>query len=153
MKPMAALAAAATVAMLAMQPAAAQDAPRDDETAAREMRDMAERLDDPRTQQRASRAIAAITRALLSMPLAPIAEAAREIDPSSDLADMPDDANLGDLAGPNAEQLPQELAARTGGMMRATSVMATRLAVLTPVLRDMAREMRVQMERELRNAR
>lgn len=113
----------------------------------------AELLADDATQDRVARAMQALSRALLAMPVGPLAEAVREIDPDAAMADLPPDARLADLAGPDAEDMPEHLADNSRTMMRGMGLLARQMAVMAPVLRDMASDMAAQMERGLREAR
>jgi hypothetical protein len=139
---------AAPALMVAMAaPAAAQN--RDDDRIA----GAADILADEETQDRVSRAMRVMTRALLSMPVGELAEAVREIDPDADMADLPRNARVADLMGEDAEDLPRRMAGQSRVMMRTMSVMTRQLAALTPVLRAMASDMQAQMEREMRDPR
>lgn len=113
----------------------------------------AEVLGDAGTQERVSRALQVMTRALLSMPVGPIAEAVTEIDPESDMADVPRDARVADMVGPEADDMPERMAGQSRTMMRAMSVLTRQLAVMAPVLRDMASQMAAQVETEVRDPR
>lgn len=112
-----------------------------------------EMLSDEATQDRIAQTMRVLSRALLSMPVGPLAEAVREIDPDSAMADMPSDMRLGDLAGPDADELPEQLAVHSRAMTRSMGVLARQMAVIAPVLRDMANDMAAQMEREMRDGR
>jgi hypothetical protein len=138
--------AAALVSMTAV-PAAAQN------VADERIADAAELMDDEQTQDRVGRAMQVLTRALLSMPVGELAEAVREIDPDSDMADLPRNARLADLMGDDAEDLPREMGRQSRTMMRAMSVMTRQMAVLAPTLRSMASDLEAQMDRELRSRR
>ena len=70
----------------------------------------------------------AMTRALLSMPVGPLADAAARIDPDSDLADLPPDATMADLAGED-----EDMPARMGDEARRAS------HAMAGVTRDVAR--------------
>lgn len=131
------LALAVTASPAAAQPAAGQ------------LEDTADLLSDEAAQDRLARSIAAIGRVLMAVPVGPLAEAVREVDPDSDLGDLPADARLGDLAGEDADDMPDRLASQSRVMMRSMGVLARQLAVMAPVLRDMASDMSAQMEREL----
>ena len=110
-------------------------------------------LSDEDTQDRVARSMRVLSRVLLNMPVGPIAEAVREIDPDSDMADMPADMRLGALAGADADELPEQLAGQSRVMMRSMGTLARQMAVMAPVLRDMASDMAAQMERNMRDAR
>jgi hypothetical protein len=140
------ISAAALVSMTAV-PAAAQN------VADERIAEAAELMADEQTQDRVGRAMQVLTRALLSMPVGELAEAVREIDPDSDMADLPRNARLADLMGDDAEDLPHEMGRQSRTMMRAMSVMTRQMAVLAPALRSMASDLEAQMDRELRGSR
>lgn len=117
------------------------------------MTEGADILADEATQERVARAMQGLSRALLAMPVGPLAEAIREIDPDAAMADLPADARLGDLAGPEADDVPEQLAGNSRVMMRSMSMLARQMAVMAPVLRDMASDMAAQMEQSVRDAR
>jgi hypothetical protein len=143
--PLRLLAASSLIALTAV-PAAAQVA---DERIA----DAVEQLSDEQTQDRVARAMQAMSRAMMAMPVGQMAEAVREIDPDAPMADLPRDARVADLMGDDAEDMPRQMAEQSRTMMRMMSVFGRQMAVMAPVLRDMARDMGAQMEREVRNAR
>ena len=131
------------LALAAPLPAAAADG---------EMRDAVATLNDPATQDRMADTITAIVGALMQMPVGPLAEAVARVDPDSDAAYIPRDATLGEVAGRDPDY-----ADRMGADVRATRRMAGQaaaaLAVYAPVLKDMARDMAAQWERDREAAR
>src|SRR3546814_16736179 len=91
--------------------------------------------------------ITAIVGALMQMQVGPLAKAVAEIDPESDAAYIPPDATLGEVTGSDPYY-----AERMGDDVRATTRMAghaaSALAAYAPVLKDMARDLAAQWERE-----
>jgi len=138
-----ALIALPLLALAAPLPAAAADP---------ELRDAVATLNDPVAQDRMADTITAIVGALMQMPVGPLAEAIGGVDPDSDAAYIPRDATLGEVAGRDPDY-----ADRMGADVRATTRMAgqaaSALAVYAPVLKDMARDMAAQWEREREAAR
>lgn len=125
------------LALAAPLPAAAGDGSLDDAAAT---------LRDPAAQEQMADTVAALVGALMQMPVGPLVEAAARIDPDSDIAAIPPDATLGELAGrdaSDAERLGDDV--RTGTRMAGD--MAAALAAYAPVLKDMARDMAAQWER------
>ncbi len=116
------------------------------------MRGAVATLNDPVTQDRMADTITAIVGALMQMPVGPLAEAIGRVDPDSDAAYIPRDATLGEVTGRD-----RDYADRMGADVRATTRMAgqaaSALAVYAPVLKDMARDMAAQWEREREAAR
>src|SRR3546814_16673147 len=95
--------------------------------------------------------ITAIVGALMQMQVGPLAKAVAEIDPESDAAYIPPDATLGEVTGSDPYY-----AERMGDDVRATTRMAghaaSALAAYAPVLKDMARDLATQWERERADA-
>ncbi|SNT26561.1 hypothetical protein [Sphingopyxis indica] len=114
--------------------------------------DAAATLSDPAAQDRMADTVAALVGALMQMPVGPLAEAVARIDPESDAAYIPPDATLGEIAGSDpdyGERLGDDVRAGT----RMAGSMAAALAAYAPVLKDMARDMAAQWERERASAR
>lgn len=117
-----------------------------------DMRETVATLNDPAQQDRMVDTVSAIVGALLQMPVGPLAEAVARVDPYSDAAYIPPDATLGDVTGRDPAY-----ADRIGADVRATTRMAgqaaSALAIYAPVLKDMARDLAAQWERERAAAR
>ncbi|WP_338426066.1 hypothetical protein [Sphingopyxis kveilinensis] len=115
--------------------------------AAGETNDTVAVLNDPAMQDRMADTISAIVGALMQMPVGPLAEAVARVDPESDAAYLPPDATLGELAGRDPDY-----ADRMGDDVRASARMAghaaSAMAAYAPVLKDMARDLAAQWERE-----
>lgn len=106
---------------------------------------MAEKLSDPALQHSMSTAIAALSEALLDMPIAPFARAVEAMgDP--DARDIDPDATLADVAGPEARRMPREMARKLPQMMDAMGGMAGAMEAMLPRLEAMGRQMRDRME-------
>ena len=114
---------------------------------ANEMQGAVATLNDPVAQERMAETITAMVGALMRMQVGPLAKAVAEIDPESDAAYIPPDATLGEVTGRDPEY-----AERMGADVRATTRMAghaaSALAAYAPVLKDMARDLAAQWERE-----
>ena len=119
--------------------------------AANEMQGAVATLNDPVAQDRMADTITAIVGALMQMQVGPLANAVADIDPESDAAYIPPDATLGEVTGRDPEY-----AERMGADVRATTRMAghaaSALAAYAPVLKDMARDLAAQWERERADA-
>jgi hypothetical protein len=117
-----------------------------------DVRDTVATLNDPAQQDRMADTVSAIVGALMQMPVGPLAEAVARVDPYSDAAYIPPDATLGDVTGRDPGY-----ADRIGADVRATTRMAgqaaSALAIYAPVLKDMARDLAAQWERERAAAR
>lgn len=109
-------------------------------------------LNDPAMQDRMADTVTALVGALMQMPVGPLADAVARIDPESDAAYIPRDATVGDMAGRDpyyAERMGDDVRAGT----RMAGHAASALAAYAPVLKDIARDMAAQWEREREAAR
>jgi hypothetical protein len=120
--------------------------------AASEMRGAVATLNDPATQDRMADTISTLVSALMQMQVGPLAKAVAQVDPESDAAYIPPDATLGEVTGRDPEY-----AERMGDDVRAGTRMAGHaaeaLAAYAPVLKDMARDLAAQWDRERADAR
>lgn len=119
---------------------------------AAEVRDAAEALTDPVEQDRMADTVAAMVDALMRLNIGPLAEAVARVDPDSGAAHIPPDATLGEVAGRDPDYgrrvgADARLASRMAGQV------ATAAAAYAPVLKDMARDLMAQWERERAAAR
>lgn len=109
-------------------------------------------LADPATQDRVADTVAVLAGALMRMNVGPLAEIIAEVDPDSPAAAIPPDATLGEVTGRDPDY-----AERMAGDVRAGTRMAGRaasaLSAYAPVLKDMARDLAAQWEREREAAR
>ena len=119
---------------------------------ANEMRGTVATLNDPAAQDRMANTVTALVAALMQMQVGPLAKAVAQVDPESDAAYIPPDATLGEVTGRDPES-----AERMGDDVRAGTRMAghaaSALAAYAPVLKDMARDLAAQWERERATAR
>lgn len=132
------LAALPLIALAAPLPASANDG---------SMRSAVATLNDPAAQDRMADTVATLLGALMQINVGPLAEAVARIDPESDAAYIPPDATLGEVAGRDsryAERVGDDI--RVGTRMAGQA--ASALAVYAPVLKDMARDLAAQWERE-----
>lgn len=109
-------------------------------------------LNDPAAQERMADTVTALVGALMQMQVGPLAEAVAKVDPESDAAYIPRDATVGDIAGRDphyAERMGADVRAGT----RMAGQAASALAAYAPVLKDMARDLAAQWERERAAAR
>ena len=134
------LAALPLLALAAPMPAAAAD---------RDMRGAVTVLNDPAMQDRMTDTVAMLVGAMMRLNVGPLAEAVARVDPESDAAYIPPDATLGEIAGKD----DPHYADRVGDDVRAGSRMAgqaaSTLASYAPVLKDMARDLAAQWEKQL----
>ncbi|WP_428683580.1 hypothetical protein [Sphingopyxis sp.] len=109
-------------------------------------------LNDPAAQERMADTVTALVGALMQMQVGPLAKAVAQVDPESDAAYIPQDATVGDIAGRDpayAERMGDDVRAGT----RMAGQAASALQAYAPVLKDMARDLAAQWERERAAAR
>ena len=135
------LAAPALALVLAASPAAAK--PGSTER-------MTEMMRDPATQQAMARAVAAMSEAMLDMPLEPLARAAEAMGDRRTARNMRG-ATVGDYAGPEARDVPREMSRKLPAVMGAMGGMAAAAEEMTPALKAMAREMGARMKDAMRD--
>ncbi|HWW57472.1 MAG TPA: hypothetical protein VN047_11340 [Sphingopyxis sp.] len=120
--------------------------------AASEVQEAVATLNDPVAQDRMADTITAMVGALMQMQVGPLAKAVAQIDPESGAAYIPPDATLGEVAGRDPEY-----AERMGDDVRAGTRMAghaaSALTAYAPVLKDMARDLAAQWDRERADSR
>lgn len=141
MKNSALLAAPALALVLAASPAVA----RDDSP-----RRMAEQMRDPAAQQAMARAVAAMSEAMLDMPLDPLARMADTMGDHRTARRMRG-ATVGDYAGPEARDVPYEMSRKVPRLMGQAGGMVAAAKEMTPALKAMAREMGARMKEAMRD--
>lgn len=107
---------------------------------------LAERLSDPAFQQEISGTVAVMSEILLDLPIAPLAEAAAEMA-GEDPAEVDPDLTLRQLAGPDAERVPGEIAENLPRIMGSVAGVAEGFSAMLPALREMARRVDAEIER------
>lgn len=130
--------AAALAAATASTPAFAADDPYQPR--------VAERLNDPLVQDTLASSIAIMGRVLMDMNVAPMMEAMAKAT-GDDPAYVDPDTTVGDLAGPDARYMPEEMAERVPQVMGAMAGMAEGMEDMVPALRDMAEQVRRSIPR------
>ena len=135
------LAAPALAIILAASPASARD------DSARRITDQ---MRDPATQQAMARAVAAMSEAMLDMPLEPLARMADAMGDRRTARQMRG-ATVGDYAGPEARDMPREMSRKLPALMGQAGGMVAAAEEMTPALKAMAREMGARMTEAMRN--
>ncbi|MDE2436046.1 MAG: hypothetical protein KGM49_07295 [Sphingomonadales bacterium] len=143
---------ALAVAMLAPLPAAAHDSARRDD-AQRGLAEVEGRLSDPAAQRAIGDAMAGMMAAMLDMKAAPFLKAMDRMGASMGERPhhraIPDDATLGDLAGPETRHMPDEVARKAPAMMGAAGAMVGAMGEMLPQLEEMGKRMTEQMRRSI----
>lgn len=109
--------------------------------------EIARQLDDPLTQYMVAGAIAAMSKNLLEMNIEPIVRAVETVGGGSTVDDLPRDARLGDLIGPEAEDVPGEVMHRVPRMMGVAAGMAAAVEEMLPELEAMTERMKATLPR------
>ncbi len=127
------LSAVVSLTMLALLPApvAARDHARASKADAS---DLIRQLEDPRRQGAVADAMGTMMGILLSVKAAPLARAMEAMGNHDEARRIPRDATLGDLAGPDARSMPDEVKRRVPGMMIAMGSMAGMMGDMLPEL-------------------
>lgn len=113
--------------------------------------DALEQLDDPVAVEAMADDIEHVADAVLGMPIGPLVEALRRIDPGM-APDLPDDATVGEAVAADPD-----LAERVGEEARVTGLVAGQsardLAAALPVLQAMASDLAAQWRQRISDAR
>ena len=132
---------AALFSVAVAAPAAAQDRAARDPDSTTAMTAM----QDPAQIEAIADMLQGITAAVLQMPMRPIADAVRRVNPHTDLDRLPDDATIGDIADRDGGG---DIAGRVGEQARTAGYLmgdvTRQLAVMMPVITAMARDMAAQ---------
>lgn len=103
---------------------------------------VAGKLSDPAAQMAAAAAMAAIAETILDMDIGPLARAVDAAGGGGVVGDLPRDARLRDLAGPDAERLPRAIARNVPRAMGSAGEMAGAIEDMMPHLRETARKLK-----------
>jgi hypothetical protein len=104
----------------------------------------AAQLSDPARQEQVGAMAQAMIGAMLQLPVGGMLRAAAEMA-GEDAADIDPATTIADMAGPEAQQAPAEIAERLPQMMGAMATMVGALDTMLPQLRDMAETMRREL--------
>jgi len=132
-----ALAALAAGGALVALPAAAREPGKESRTA-----DLADKLSDPQAQMAASLALAALVQTILDMDISSYARAVAAAGGGDAVRDLPPDAKLGDLVGPQAEHMPGTVARKVPKAMGSAAEMARSVDEIVPQLKETARRLK-----------
>jgi hypothetical protein len=129
---------------LAPLPAMASDAP---------LGQVADALTDPARQDALAGGLEALTAALLALRVGPFMEAMERAGHSRGMRDIDPDSTLGDLAGPEAREIPREVSAKVPVMMDTMGAMAGQMGEMLPQLEALAKRMEGAMDESMRRDR
>ena len=109
---------------------------------------MTRQLEDPRTQTAAANALGSLLTIMLAMNAEPLIKAMDAMGEHAAARRIPRGATLGDLAGPEARQMPDEVKRRVPGLMTAMGSMAGMFDQMLPQLEQIG----AQFDRDLAGA-
>ena len=136
------LAAVLASAALAPVPALARD---------NGMAEAAQQLNDPQLQSTIAAAMAALSEAMMGIKMAPLAKAmegmGRSAGDQDAAADIDPDATLGDMMGPEARDMPQQMASQVPQMMGAMAGMAGAMEAMLPQFEELGKRLRRDLPR------
>lgn len=102
---------------------------------------VAERMSDPVVQHGVGNAVEYASESIMQLPIGRFADAIERARPGTVDRRLPRDATVGDLAGRDADYLPQELGDRSREMMGMMGGFAQAMAAMMPEFERMSREM------------
>lgn len=110
-----------------------------------------QQLADPQLQDTIATAMAALSEAMMGMKMAPFAKAMEGMgraagDPDAG-SDIDPDATLGDMMGPEAREMPKQMAAQVPQMMGAMAGMAGAMEGMLPQLEALGKRLKRQLPR------
>jgi hypothetical protein len=103
--------------------------------------DIADRMDDPLVQDGISAGIERMAGAMMNVRVGPLAEAIERARPGTVDRRIRRDSTVGDLAGRDAEYLPERLGEQSREMMGMMGGFARAMATMMPEFERMGREM------------
>lgn len=144
--PLFAIAAPAAAQDVVFVPGTGEPAPFaafNDESASNEagMIEMADKMNDPAMQKGVAAAVETMTATMMRLPVGRFAEAIEKARPGTVGKRIRSDATVADLAGRDAEYLPEKLGNSSRQMMGMMSGFARAFAVMMPEFERMGREM------------
>ena len=111
------------------------------------MTDMADKMSDPAVQDGVAAAVEHITATMMRMPVGQFAEAIENARPGTVSKRIRRDATVADLAGRDAQYLPEKLGNGSRQMMGMMSGFARAFAVMMPEMEDSFRKAKAETKR------
>ncbi len=105
------------------------------------MMDLADKMADPDMQDGIASAVETMAATMMKLPVGQFAAAIEDARPGTVRKQIRRDATVSDVAGRDAEYLPQELGDRSRDMMGMMGSFAKAFAVMMPEFEKMGREM------------
>lgn len=103
--------------------------------------EMARELEDPRNQRAAADALGSLFGVMMNMKAEPLVKAMEAMGERDAARRIPRGATIGDLAGPEARQVPREIKRRVPGLMTAMASMTGMLDEMMPQLEAIGEQM------------
>ena len=127
----------AALPMLALAvPAVAQSKPAEPATEA-----VVKKLEDPVFQQNMGDMVAAMMKAMMSIKIGPVIEAAKKIDPKTDMGTVDPNATIGDVAAKGDPAYAEKMGQNSQVMAKSVGVMARAMADMMPAMKAAAEKM------------
>ena len=104
---------------------------------------VATRLEDPALPDRIGAMTEVMMRSVLNMPIGPLAQMARQINPDSPIAHAPDDATVGEMTRTDDRDV-ERMASNARHAGNAATSMARQMRVMMPVLQAMVGDLAAQ---------
>lgn len=104
--------------------------------------DMADKMGDPLVQDGVSRTVERMVGAMMNMRVGPLAEAIEDARPGTVNRRIRRDSTVGDLAGRNADYLPERLGDESREMMGMMGGFARAMATMMPEFERLGRELK-----------
>lgn len=113
-------------------------------------------VENPERVDAMANALGAMTEALMAMPVGPLVNAARQMDPNAardaDEA-LPDDATIADLASRDDPHMAERMGDNARAATHVMAGMAGQMVRMMPMFEAMARDMAAQFEGRMADAR
>ena len=103
--------------------------------------EIADQLTDPAMQDGVASAVETMTETMMQLPIGPFVEAIEKARPGTVNRRIPRDATVADIAGRDADALPEKLADGSRTAMHMAGNFAQAIAVMMPEFENMARQM------------
>lgn len=108
--------------------------------------ELARELDNPRLQKAMGDMLGSMMGAMLNLKADPLARAMERMGEHDAARKIPKGATLGDLAGPEARQVPAEVRRRVPMMMGAMGELTVMMEQMAPIMAEIGKDFERQMD-------
>lgn len=136
---LAATALAAIPMAFAPLPALAQDASQDEQPKPA-LSELTNKMSDPAEQAKMAAMVGAMGEVLMELPVGPLLDAVAKM-PGANVPNVDPDSTVRDLAGPDADRIPDQISEKIPMMMGVMSGLMQSLEAMRPALKEMAEQM------------